>query len=182
MASRYDFQGYIVFKSEVIRILGLDPGLQNTGWGIVQKDGNSLKYIAHGVVKTKTDNSLPERLNTLYQGLVKILEQFHPHEAAVEETFVNKNPASALKLGMARGVVLFSPASYGIKVFEYSANKVKKAVVGAGHAQKEQVAQMVSWLLPTMPKDVTSDAADALAVAICHAHHRELNQRLSALT
>ncbi len=164
-----------------MRILGLDPGLQNTGWGIVQKKGNSLSYVAHGVVKTNAKQSLAERLNFLYQGLIAVLEQFQPQEAAVEETFVNQNPASALKLGMARGVVLFSPASFGLQVFEYSANKVKKSDVGAGHAQKHQVAQMVSWLLPMMPKDVTDDAADALAVAICHAHHRELNQKLATL-
>lgn len=164
-----------------MKILGLDPGLQNTGWGIVQKKGNSLSYVAHGVVKTNAKQPLPERLNALYRGLIEVLEQFQPQEAAVEETFVNQNPASALKLGMARGVVLFCPASYGLPVFEYSANKVKKSVVGAGHAQKHQVAQMVSWLLPAMPKDVTDDAADALAVAICHTHHRELNQKLNAL-
>lgn len=161
-----------------MKILGLDPGLQNTGWGVIQKNGNSLRYVAHGVVKTNSQHSLPERLNALHQGLIEVLEQFHPQEAAVEETFVNQNPASALKLGMARGVVLFSPASFGINVFEYSANKVKKSVVGAGHAQKHQVGQMVAWLLPTMPKNIPTDAADALAVAICHAHHRELNQRI----
>ena len=178
MVSCYGFQGCIIVISDMIRILGLDPGLQCTGWWIVQKKENSLSYLAHGVIKTNAKAPLAERLNTLYQGIISVLEQFHPHEAAVEETFVNQNPASTLKLGMARGVVLFSPASFGLSVFEYSANKVKKSVVGSGHAQKRQISQMVSWLLPTMPKEVVDDAADALAIAICHAHHRELNQKL----
>ena len=149
----------------MVKILGIDPGLQRTGWGIVQAQGNSLSYVAHGVIKTDAKAELANRLNTLYQELLNVLHQFQPHEAAVEETFVNQNPASALKLGMARGVVLFTP------------NKVKKSVVGAGHAEKHQVALMVALLLPTMPKGVVDDAADALAVAICHAHYRELNER-----
>ncbi len=162
----------------MVKILGLDPGLQRTGWGIVQSFGNSLHYINHGVVETNAKAPLAERLNSLYQGIILVLRQFQPEEAAVEETFVNKNPASTLKLGMARGVVLFTPASFGLVVSEYSANKVKKSVVGSGHADKNQVAQMVAMLLPSMPKNVTADAADALAIAICHAHHRVLNQRL----
>jgi crossover junction endodeoxyribonuclease RuvC len=162
----------------MVKILGIDPGLQRTGWGIVQAQGNSLSYVAHGVIKTDAKAELANRLNTLYQELLNVLQQFQPHEAAVEETFVNQNPASALKLGMARGVVLFTPASFGLKVAEYSANKVKKSVVGSGHAEKHQVALMVALLLPAMPKGVVDDAADALAVAICHAHHRDLNERL----
>ncbi len=162
----------------MVKILGIDPGLQRTGWGIVQSDGNSLRYVAHGVVQTNPKASLAERLNTLHQELMKVLYQFQPQEAAVEETFVNQNPASALKLGMARGVVLFTPAAFGLDVYEYSANKVKKSVVGSGHAEKHQVALMVSRLLPAMPKGIVDDAADALAVAICHAHHRQLNERL----
>lgn len=181
MASRYDFQVHRIFGyARMVKILGIDPGLQCTGWGIVEKRDNLLSYIAHGVVCTNAKMPLAERLNTLYQGLIKVLERFQPHEAAVEETFVNQNPVSTLKLGMARGVVLFTPASFGLSVSEYSANKVKKSVVGAGHAQKQQVALMVSWLLPTMPKNVVADAADALAVAICHAHHRELNNQLKS--
>ncbi len=162
----------------MVKILGIDPGLQRTGWGIVQSTGNSLSYIGHGVVQTNAKLTLAERLNMLHQELIKVLEKFQPQEAAVEEVFVNQNPVSTLKLGMARGVVLFTPSSFGLSVFEYSANKVKKSVVGSGHAQKHQVALMVSRLLPAMPKDVFDDAADALAVAICHAHHRELNERL----
>ena len=161
----------------MVKILGIDPGLQRTGWGIVQSLGNSLSYVGHGVIETNIKASLAERLNTLHQGIMNVLQQFQPNEAAVEETFVNKNPASTLKLGMARGVVLFTPASFGLPVSEYSANKVKKSVVGSGHADKSQVAQMVALLLPAMPKNVTADAADALAIAICHAHHRELNLR-----
>ena len=144
----------------MVKILGIDPGLQRTGWGIVQAQGNSLSYVAHGVIKTDAKAELANRLNTLYQELLNVLQQFQPHEAAVEETFVNQNPASALKLGMARGVVLFTPASFGLKVAEYSANKVKKSVVGSGHAEKHQVALMVALLLPTMPKGVVDDAAD----------------------
>jgi crossover junction endodeoxyribonuclease RuvC len=163
--------------SKMVKILGIDPGLQRTGWGIVQSLGNSLSYIGHGVIETNPKAPLAERLNTLHQGIMNVLQQFKPNEAAVEETFVNKNPVSTLKLGMARGVVLFTPASFGLPVSEYSANKVKKSVVGSGHADKSQVAQMVALLLPAMPKNVTADAADALAIAICHAHHRELNLR-----
>lgn len=152
-------------------ILGLDPGLRNTGWGLIESSGNSLTYKAHGVIKTDSGHELSTRLTHLYQGLTAVLEQFTPHEAAVEETFVNKNPASALKLGMARGVVLLAPANAGLVVGEYSANKVKKAVVGVGHADKDQVAMMVQRLLRGC-QTVTADAADALAVAICHAHYR----------
>ena len=155
-------------KFVMVKILGLDPGLQRTGWGIVQSLGNSLSYVAHGVVATNPKDYLAVRLNTLYQGIIQVLHQFQPHEVAVEEVFVNKNPSSTLKLGMSRGVVLFTPASIGIPVSEYSANKVKKSVVGNGHADKEQVAHMVALLLPTMPSNVTADAADALAIAICH--------------
>jgi crossover junction endodeoxyribonuclease RuvC len=168
----------------MVKILGIDPGLQRTGWGIVQSCGNSLSYIAHGVVETNPKAALPERLNTIYQGIMQVLQQFQPQEAAVEETFVNQNPTSTLKLGMARGVALVTPASFGLAVSEYSANKVKKSVVGNGHADKHQVAQMVALLLPLMPKNVVADAADALAIAICHAHHRVLNlrfQRANAL-
>ena len=161
----------------MVKILGLDPGLQRTGWGVVKSCGNSISYLGHGVIETNSKDFLSERLNSLHQGIIQVLQQFRPNEAAVEETFVNSNPTSTLKLGMARGVVLFTPASFGLPVSEYSANKVKKSVVGSGHADKHQVSQMVFLLLPTMPKNVKADAADALAIAICHAHHRELNLR-----
>lgn len=157
-----------------IRILGLDPGLRNTGWGIIDVQGNHLKYVAHGVVKSDAEMSLAQRLDQLHGGLEKVIETYSPQEAAVEETFMNTNPASALKLGMARGVVLLAPARAGLVIGEYSANKVKKAVVGVGHADKHQVSQMVQRLLSGCEK-VTADAADALAVAICHSHHRLFN-------
>lgn len=157
-----------------LKIIGLDPGLQITGWGLISIEGNRLKYLGHGVIKTNSSSPLPQRLSHLYQNIKDLMEMHLPHEAAVEETFVNKNAASALKLGMARGVVLCTPAIYGVPVGEYSANKVKKTVVGVGHAEKHQVSMMVQRLLSGCEK-VTADAADALAVAICHAHYRSVS-------
>lgn len=154
-----------------VRILGLDPGLRNTGWGIVDSIGNRLTYVAHGVAHSDGKDDLAPRLSQLYQELLKIIQTYAPQEAAVEETFVNKNPASTLKLGMARGVVLLAPAEAGLIVGEYAANRVKKSVVGVGHADKNQVTLMVQRLLPGCGA-VSPDAADALAVAICHAHYR----------
>jgi crossover junction endodeoxyribonuclease RuvC len=165
--------------STVTRILGLDPGLRNTGWGVVDASGNRLTYVAHGVVRSSGEDELATRLSQLYQGLLEIIETYVPDEAAVEETFVNKNPASALKLGMARGVVLLAPAQAGLAVGEYAANRVKKSVVGVGHADKTQIAMMVQRLLPTC-HTVTADAADALAVAICHAHYRGVKALISS--
>lgn len=158
---------------KTVRILGLDPGLRNTGWGIVDSIGNRLCHVAHGVIHSKADDNLAERLCQLNQQLLNIIETYRPHEAAVEETFVNKNPASTLKLGMARGVVLLAPAQAGLIVGEYAANRVKKSIVGVGHADKNQVAMMVQRLLPSSGI-VAADAADALAVAICHAHYRSV--------
>lgn len=157
------------------RIIGFDPGLRNTGWGIVKFHNGELSHIGHGVVQSKQNKPLPERLCELFVGLNAVVKQYQPHEAAVEETFVNTNAVSTLKLGMARGVVMLVPAAQGLIVGEYSANKVKKCVVGAGHADKNQVALMVKRLLPTAG-NVTLDAADALAVAICHAWHRQTLQ------
>lgn len=159
--------------SSVTRILGLDPGLRNAGWGIIDSQGNRLSHVAHGVIKSTPDLPLSDRLNQIYAGIIQVIDQYMPHEAAVEETFMNSNAASALKLGMARGVVLLAPATQGLIVGEYSANKVKKSVVGVGHADKDQVAAMVQRLLPTAGI-VKADAADALAVAICHVHHRQM--------
>lgn len=150
-------------------ILGLDPGLRHTGWGIIQIKGTQLIHVAHGVISTNTE-ALSSRLVELFKGLEKVIQQYQPKEAAVEETFVNNNPVSTLKLGMARGVVLMAPALFGLSVSEYPANKVKKAVVGTGHATKEQVSHMVQILLPKAAP-VKLDAADALAIAICHGHH-----------
>ncbi len=160
-----------------IRILGLDPGLRITGWGIIDIQGSNMAYVDHGVVTSKDEETLPGRLSRLYTQLVDIIHQYSPHEAAVEETFVNKNPLSALKLGMARGIVLLAPAQAGLIVGEYAANKIKKSIVGVGHADKNQVAMMVNRLLPKCGGAV-KDAADALAVAICHAHYRNFEQKV----
>jgi len=154
-----------------MRIIGLDPGLRFTGWGVIDVDGNRMRCVANGVVTSDAKRSLAERLVQLHEGLEQVIKRFGPLEAAVEETFVNKNPTSTLKLGQARGVVLLTPARAGLDVYEYTPNQVKKTVVGAGHAQKEQVQMMVKTLLPTAVFD-SADAADALAVAICHAHQR----------
>lgn len=152
-----------------MRLIGLDPGLRNTGWGVVDAVDNRLTYVADGTVRPNAKLTLAERLRELHDGLAAVLDLYEPVEAAVEETFVNKNPESTLKLGEARGVVLLVPALAGLAVAEYSANRVKKAVVGAGHATKDQVQMMVSRLLPGCQFS-SADAADALAVAICHAH------------
>jgi len=153
-----------------VRVLGLDPGLRHTGWGVIDVTGNRLTHIADGAVHVATDLSLAMRLVSLFRQITTVIERFQPDEAAVEETFVNRNPASTLKLGVARGVVLLAPAERGLPVAEYSANLIKKAVVGAGHAEKAQVQMMVRRILPGCDIKVP-DAADALAVAICHAHH-----------
>ena len=159
-----------------MRVLGLDPGLRHTGWGVIDVAGNRLTHVGDGVVHAPTEAPLAERLLMLFRQIVEVLERFRPDEAAVEETFVNKNPASTLKLGVARGVVLLAPAERGLPVAEYSANLVKKSVVGAGHAEKQQVQMMVRRLLPGCGI-AAADAADALAVAICHAHHGETRRR-----
>lgn len=155
-----------------MRVLGLDPGLRHTGWGIIDVNGNRLLHVGDGVAHAASDEPLAVRLVSLFRQLGEVLERFRPDEAAVEESFVNRNAASTLKLGLARGVVLLAPAERGLPVAEYSANLVKKAVVGAGHADKAQVQLMVRRLLPGFAIGA-ADAADALAVAICHAHHAE---------
>ncbi len=162
-----------------MRILGLDPGLRITGWGIVEAEANRLRHVADGTIRSDDQLSLAERLVQIHRGVVEVITAWSPGEAAVEETFVNKNPLSTLKLGQARGVVLLAPALAGLDVAEYTPNLIKKTVVGAGHASKEQVAMMVRTLLPGC-MSVRGDAADALAVAICHAHHRTHGQRLAA--
>ena len=154
-----------------VRILGLDPGLRHTGWGVIEAQDNRLRIIADGTVNSTATASLAERLAELYEGLERVIAEHAPHEAAVEETFVNKNPHSTLKLGQARGVVLLAPARAGLAVAEYQPTLIKKAVVGTGTAKKDQVGMMVRTLLPGCLA-LTPDAADALAVAICHAHHR----------
>jgi crossover junction endodeoxyribonuclease RuvC len=155
-----------------IRILGIDPGLRRTGWGVVESAGNRLSFIACGSVATDDDLALAERLVELHQGLVRVVDEFRPDEAAVEATFVNKDATATLKLGQARGIALLVPARAGVAVAEYSPNLVKKTIVGAGHAEKVQIRVMVGVLLPKSDPQ-SNDAADALAIAITHAHHRD---------
>jgi crossover junction endodeoxyribonuclease RuvC len=155
-----------------IRILGIDPGLRRTGWGLIDVEGNRLMHVACGSVVSNDKAALCERLVQIHDGLSRVIDEFRPAEAAVENTFVNKDAASALKLGQARGIALLIPARAGISVAEYAPNLVKKTIVGAGHAAKDQIRVMLGVLLPKAdPK--THDAADALAIAICHAHHRQ---------
>ena len=163
-----------------IRLIGLDPGLRRSGWGVIEVEGNSLIHIASGAVTSDSKASLAERLSQLFDALTGVISLHQPDEAAVEETFVNKNPASTLKLGQARGAVMLAPAQLGIPVAEYAANLIKKSLVGNGHADKNQVQAMINILLPGA-KPETPDAADALAVAICHAHHRRAPAIVEAL-
>jgi crossover junction endodeoxyribonuclease RuvC len=155
----------------MIRILGVDPGLRLTGWGVISMDGPRLAWIAHGVVAPDPEADMAERLAMLAEGLRAVIHDHEPHEAAVEETFVNINPRSTLLLGQARGVALATLAAARLKVAEFAARKVKQSIVGSGAADKAQVAFMVRRLLPKAG-EVSADAADALAVAICAAHHR----------
>ena len=163
-----------------IRILGIDPGLRNTGWGLIEAAGTRLAFVACGTVKSHGGDVLAERLRSLHDGLATIVAAHGPHEAAVEETYVNRDPQSALKLGQARGIALLVPALAGLSVAEYSALLIKKTVTGAGHAEKTQVQMMVRVLLPRCDF-ATADAADALAVAITHAQHRGALRRMAEL-
>lgn len=163
------------------RILGIDPGLRFTGWGLLDVSGNRLRHVADGVIATDSGDAVPIRLKALHDALVMIFEQHRPDEAAVEETYVNRNGAATLKLGYARGVALLAPALAGIPVAEYGAMEVKRAVVGTGAAAKEQVADMVRRLLPGAVLR-RADASDALAVAITHAHHRSSRLRAASGT
>lgn len=155
-----------------IRILGIDPGLRRTGWAVVEADGNRLIYVACGSVLSSESAALSERLVAIHDGLARTIAEFRPDEAAIESTFVNVNGAATLKLGQARGVAMLAPAKAGILVAEYAPNLIKKTVVGAGHADKSQIRMMIGVLLP-MADPQSDDAADALAIAICHAHHRQ---------
>ncbi len=152
------------------RYIGIDPGLRRTGWGVVELENNNLRHLGNGSISTTSNLTLAQRLCQLHEGLMQILSHWLPDEAAAEETFVNTNARSALKLGMARGVVLLAPAQMGLAVVEYPPNVIKKSVVGAGHADKSQVGVMVQHLLPSCELE-GEDSTDALAVAICHAHH-----------
>lgn len=162
-----------------MRLIGLDPGLQRTGWGVIALAGNRLSHVAHGTIAPPTDLPLAERLLRIHEGLMAEIKLHEPESAAVEETFVNVNPSSTLKLGLARGVALLVPAIAGLSVAEYQPAEVKKSVVGTGGADKKQVQAMVQRLLPgTAIK--SADAADALAIAICHAHVLTTKRRIEA--
>ena len=154
-----------------IRILGIDPGLRRTGWGLIESEGNRLVHIACGSVETRDRDELGMRLLAIHDGLIAVIERYQPQEAAVEATFVNSNAAATLKLGQARGIAMLVPAKAGLAVAEYAPNVVKKTVVGAGHGEKSQIRMMIGVLLPKADPQ-SEDAADALAIAICHAHHR----------
>ena len=155
-----------------MRVVGIDPGLRNLGWGVIEADGSRLTHIANGVCKSQGAD-LAERLLSLHQQLTEILNRFSPETAAVEQTFVNKDGAGTLKLGQARGIAMLVPAQFGLTIGEYAPNTVKKTVVGVGHADKVQIAHMVKVQLPGA--DIAGpDAADALAIAICHAHDVKL--------
>jgi crossover junction endodeoxyribonuclease RuvC len=163
---------YHGIMARVIRILGIDPGLRRTGWGVIEADGNRLIYVACGSAQTDDTTSLAERLVALHDALVRVVDDFRPAEAAVEATFVNKDAAATLKLGQARGIALVVPAKAGVTIAEYAPNLVKKAIVGAGHCDKAQIRMMLGVLLPKANPG-SHDAADALAVAITHAHYRQ---------
>jgi crossover junction endodeoxyribonuclease RuvC len=154
-----------------VRIIGIDPGLRSTGWGVIEAEGTRLSYVADGSVHSDGDAPLATRLLQIHMQLAEILQCYGPDEAAIEETFVNKDARATLKLGQARGAAMLAPALAGISVAEYAPNVVKKSVVGAGHAEKDQVKHMVKVLLPRAELN-TADSIDALAIAICHAHHR----------
>lgn len=166
-----------------MRLLGLDPGLRRTGWGVIETEGNQLRFIAAGTITSHGDRALSDRLVELHNGIAAVIEAWRPSEAAVEETFVNKNPTSTLKLGVARGVALLVPARAGLTVAEYPANLIKKSVVGTGHADKAQIQAMVARLLPGAATAITTsvDAADALAVAITHAHHAATRAKVGGI-
>ncbi|SEL83547.1 Holliday junction endonuclease RuvC [Roseovarius azorensis] len=160
-----------------MRVLGIDPGLRNLGWGLIDADGSRLTHVANGICHSSGPD-LAARLLSLFEQLTDIVARYSPEAAAVEQTFVNKDGAGTLKLGQARGIALLVPAQHGLSVGEYSPNTVKKTVVGVGHAAKEQVAHMVRVQLPGVQL-TGPDAADALAIAICHAHHARSGGLLS---
>ena len=160
----------------MVKIIGLDPGLRNTGWGVIEAEGSRLIYVADGAVHSDADAPLATRLLQIHEQVLAVLKEHMPDEAAVEETFVNTDARATLKLGQARGAVMLAPAIMKMLVAEYAPNTVKKSVVGAGHAEKAQVKHMVKLLLPRAVMK-TADSTDALAIAICHAHHRG-SQRL----
>lgn len=158
-----------------MKILGIDPGTRITGYGIITVDGNRLQHIDNGIIKTSSSENLPARLGIIYEGLMEVLTRFSPNVVSIEQVFLAKNPRSALTLGHARGAAVLAAVNSGIEIYEYSALQVKSAVVGYGHAQKSQVQHMVKVLL-NLVEPAQEDASDALAVAICHAHSRNLER------
>lgn len=162
-------------RETAVRIIGIDPGLRRTGWGVIESDGVRLSYVASGLITSEAADDLACRLRELFEGLSSVISSFKPAEAAVEETFVNENARATLKLGQARGMALLAPAMKGVRVAEYPPNLVKKSVVGAGHAEKHQIQAMIGFLLPKAKFD-SADEADALAIAICHANHRQVKR------
>jgi crossover junction endodeoxyribonuclease RuvC len=158
--------------TRTIRIIGIDPGLRRTGWGVIEIAGNRLGFLGCGSVMTNDKDALSARLLMIHDGLMRILDEFRPDEAAVEQTFVNKNATATLKLGQARGIAMVVPARVGVTVAEYAPNLIKKSIVGAGHGDKTQVRMMIGVLLPKADPG-SDDAADALAIAVTHAHHRQ---------
>jgi len=161
----------------IIRLMGIDPGSRITGYGIVEMDGPRSRYIASGGIQTDSSRPVPERLKTIFEGIARLIQEYQPMEVAVEQVFMHRNPDSALKLGQARGAAICAVVVAGLPVSEYAARAIKQAVVGSGAADKNQVQRMIALLLnlPALPQ---SDAADALAVAICHGHTRQTLQRL----
>lgn len=158
-------------RDRLVRIIGIDPGLRRTGWGVIETDGVRLTYVSSGLVTSTSDEDLAYRLRELFEGLSSVIAAWDASEAAVEETFVNENARATLKLGQARGMALLAPAMRGMRIAEYSPNLIKKSVVGAGHAEKHQIQAMIGFLLPKARFE-SADEADALAIAICHANHR----------
>jgi crossover junction endodeoxyribonuclease RuvC len=158
-------------RDRLVRIIGIDPGLRRTGWGVIETDGVRLSYVSSGLITSTADEALAYRLRELFEALSSVIAGSGASEAAVEETFVNENARATLKLGQARGMALLAPALRGLRIAEYSPNLVKKAVVGAGHAEKRQIQAMIGFLLPKARCE-SADEADALAIAICHANHR----------
>ncbi len=156
----------------VVKILGVDPGLTKTGWGLISCDGNNISFLASGTIYTNAKESIHQRISHLHHGIIEVVKLYNPHQAAIEETFINNNPTSSLKLGHARGALMLSLSlNKDLEIFEYSTTAVKKAVVGVGRADKNQVATMIKYLLPKSSAK-TEDESDALAVAICHNNHK----------
>ncbi|WP_370931362.1 crossover junction endodeoxyribonuclease RuvC [Bartonella sp. DGB1] len=153
-----------------MRILGIDPGLRNLGWGVIESVANKLNYVACGTIKTDPEENLANRLAYLYDNLINLLDKFQPEEVSVEYVFVNKDAQATLKLGQARGICLLAPAQRGLIIAEYAPNQIKKTILGVGHAGKEQIRYMIKHLLPKAELG-NNDSSDALAIALCHFYH-----------